>query len=78
VQSTIKAGKSFPLGTTVYPDGVNFSIYSRSNTAMELLLFDHGDALRPSRTVPFDPQRNRTFDYWHLFVPGLGSGQVYG
>ena len=78
MQSTIKAGKSFPLGATVYPDGVNFSIYSKSSTALELLLFDHGDAVRLSRVIAFDPRRNRTFDYWHLFVPDLGPGQVYG
>ncbi|MFO7635192.1 MAG: glycogen debranching protein GlgX [Caldilinea sp.] len=71
-------GKSFPIGATILPDGVNFSIYSRSATAMELLFFDHVDAATPSRTIRLDPQRNRTFSYWHVFVPGVRSGQIYG
>ena len=40
----IGAGKSYPLGATVYPDGVNFSIFSKNSTAVELLLFDEVDA----------------------------------
>src|SRR5262249_7146619 len=24
-----------------------------------------------------DPHRHRTYHYWHVFVPGLGPGQVY-
>jgi isoamylase len=75
---TPQAGKSFPLGATVYPDGVNFSVYSKSSTAMELLLFDGVDDRSPSRIIPFDPGPNRTFHYWHLFVPDLGAGQLYG
>jgi isoamylase len=76
--ATPQPGKSFPLGATVRPGGVNFSVYSKSSTAMELLLFDGVDDARPSRTIPFDPGQNRTFHYWHLFVPGLGAGQLYG
>jgi hypothetical protein len=32
-------GKSFPLGATVYPAGVNFSVYSKSATEVQVLLF---------------------------------------
>jgi glycogen operon protein len=28
--------------------------------------------------IEIDPRVNRTYHYWHLFVPGLRSGQVYG
>ncbi len=71
-------GKSFPIGATIQPGGVNFSIYSRSATAIELLFFDHVDAATPSRTIRLDPQTNRTFSYWHVFVPGVSAGQIYG
>lgn len=74
----IVEGKSFPLGATVYPDGVNFSIYSKNCTVMELLLFDHVDHPKPARVISLDPRKNRTFHYWHVFVPGLGPGQLYG
>jgi len=71
-------GKSYPLGASVYPDGVNFSVFSRNATAMELLLFDDVDAPRPARIISLDPKTNRTFYYWYVFVPGLNSGQLYG
>ncbi|MCB0068226.1 MAG: hypothetical protein KDD77_13775, partial [Caldilineaceae bacterium] len=73
-----RAGKSYPIGATVLPDGVNFSVYSRSATGMDLLLFDDVDAATPARTIALDPARNRTYSYWHLFVPGLRPGQIYG
>ena len=75
--SDILPGKSYPLGATVYPDGVNFCIYSHNGAAMELLLFDDVDDTKP-RVIPFDPLVNKTFYYWHLFVSGLKPGQLYG
>ena len=45
---------------------------------MELLLFDGADAARPSSVITLDPSRNKTYNYWHCFVPGLKSGQIYG
>jgi len=71
-------GQSYPLGATVCPTGVNFSIYSKNSTAVELLLFDGVDDAAPAQAIPLDPQRNRTFHYWHVFVPGLRAGQIYG
>ena len=71
-------GRSYPIGATVHPDGVNFCIFSKNCTALELLLFDDVDAPRPARVIRLDPQRNRTFYYWHVFVPGIHAGQLYG
>ena len=70
-------GTSAPLGATVTPEGVNFSVFSKSATAIELLLFDDAEAPAPSRVVRLDPQRHRTYHYWHVLVPGLQPGQVY-
>ncbi len=36
------------------------------------------DDARPSRVIPIDPFANRTYHYWHVFVPGVEAGQVYG
>jgi isoamylase len=72
------AGRSFPLGATVYPDGVNFSVFSRDAATIELLLFDRVEDPKPSRIIPLDPRKNRTYHYWHFFVPNLKPGQVYG
>src|SRR5271154_2026055 len=76
-QTTENKSRSSPLGSTIYKSGVNFSIFSRAATGMELLLFDHEDDARPERIIPIDPS-TRTYHYWHVFVPGLQSGQIYG
>ncbi len=70
-------GRPAPLGATVDPEGVNFSVYARHAHGVELLLFDAPDAPRPARTVVLDPRLHRTADYWHVLVPGLEAGQVY-
>ncbi|HNT25308.1 MAG TPA: glycogen debranching protein GlgX [Anaerolineales bacterium] len=71
-------GRSYPLGATVYGTGVNFCVFSRNCTVMELLLFDRAEDARPSRVIHLDPERNRTFYYWHAFVKGVQAGQLYG
>jgi len=78
MKNNVKIGRSFPLGATCLDRGVNFSIYSRSATQVDLLLFDAVDAPRPSRVISLDRQRHRTYHYWHVFVPRLTAGQVYG
>src|SRR5208282_6862262 len=70
-------GRSAPLGATFSPSGTNFSLYSREAIGVDLLLFDHDDAARPSRIIPFDPVANRTYFYWHAFIPGIVPGQLY-
>jgi isoamylase len=71
-------GKSFPLGAMLTPDGANFCVFAKHNTAVQLLLFDRSDDSLPSRTVDLDPYINRTYHYWHCFVPGITAGQLYG
>jgi glycogen operon protein len=75
---TAKPGRSSPLGATVVDGGVNFSLFSRTASGVELLFFDREDDAAPSRVVPIDPTRNRTYHYWHVFVPGVLPGQIYG
>ena len=71
-------GNSFPLGVTVLQGGVNFSVFSKNADAVELLLFNHAEDPGPSRTILLDPKKNRTYHYWHVFVPDIGQGQIYG
>jgi isoamylase len=71
-------GESFPLGPTVYRDGVNFSVFSKSSLLVELLLFERLEDAKPSRVLSLDPKRHRTYHYWHVFVHGLKPGQIYG
>ncbi len=76
--SNVEPGTSFPLGARVQGGGVNFSVYSRNATLVELLLFDGGDAVEPARVIPLEPREHRTYHYWHAFIPGLAAGQTYG
>ena len=45
---------------------------------MELLLFDREDDAGRRASFRLDPVANRTYHYWHVFVPGVRPGQLYG
>jgi glycogen operon protein len=74
----LSKSKCFPLGPTVYEDGVNFSVFSKSAALVELVLFEHVDDAVPACVIRLDPGRDRTYHYWHVFIPGLVPGQIYG
>jgi len=71
-------GNSYPLGASLTSGGVNFSLYSKNASQVELLFFAAADSARPARVVPLDRQCHRTYHYWHVFVPGIRAGQIYG
>nr|WP_232298979.1 glycogen debranching protein GlgX [Granulicella tundricola] len=71
-------GVPVPLGVSLSLDGANFSIFSSSATGMTLLLFDHVDDSASRRSIRLDATINRTGHYWHIFVPSVHAGQVYG
>jgi glycogen operon protein len=73
-----EAGRSHPIGATVTATGVNFSVFSKSAARVELLLFDRVDDAQPAAVIPLDPRHNRTYHYWHVGVPGIRAGQIYG
>jgi isoamylase len=75
--ATKALGTSGPIGATLCEGGANFSLYSRDATRVELLFFDGPDDDRPSRIIPLDPVTNHTYHYWHVFVEGARSGQIY-
>src|SRR4051812_30092078 len=75
--TTTPAGRPSPLGASVADGGVNFSLYSRTATGVELQFFDREDA-GPVLSVTLDPVANRTYHYWHAFVPGVRPRQLYG
>ena len=75
---SVAAGRAYPLGAHRVDGGTNFSVWSRTAAQLDLLLFDDVDDARPSRTILLDPLRNRTAHYWHVLVPDVEPGQVYG
>jgi glycogen operon protein len=49
-----------PLGATVDKEGVNFSVFSRNATAVELLLFHRHDDGEPIQIIKLEPSTNQT------------------
>jgi isoamylase len=70
-------GHPHPLGATVQPEGVNFSVFSEHATGVELLLFEAHDSPRPLQVITLDPYLNKTFHFWHVLVRGLPAGSHY-
>jgi glycogen operon protein len=77
VSDGLEEGRSSALGATPAPNGVNFSVFSRHATGVQLLLFDGVDDTNAARVVRLDPAVNRTYYYWHVFVPDVRPGQLY-
>ena len=71
-------GISSPLGATPCREGANFCVFSKHATGIVLLLFDDVNDAQPARAIRVDPASNRTGHYWHVFVPGVMAGQIYG
>ena len=74
----VEPGHPHPLGARPREGGVSFSVFSRGADRVELLLYDRADDPSPARVIQLDQRRHHTHHYWHVFVPGLEPGQVYG
>ena len=70
----ISTGRYYPLGATLYEEGVNFAVYSQYASEIFLLLFDTADD-QPTDIIRLE---DRTKYIWHVFVHGLKAGQLYG
>ncbi|HEV8244251.1 MAG TPA: glycogen debranching enzyme GlgX, partial [Polyangiaceae bacterium] len=70
-----RPGSPQPLGATWDGEGVNFAIFSQHATAIELCLFDQPGAGRESIRIPIKERTNRV---WHVYLPDVRPGQLYG
>ncbi len=66
-----------PYGAIVHDDGTQFVVFSRSATAMRVLLYDSINDREPTDIVHFNPDLDRWGDIWSVYVPGLKAGQLY-
>jgi glycogen operon protein len=73
-----RAGQRYPPGATPRADGVNFSLFSRHATHVELRLYESADSPAPFQVIRLDPEINRTHMMWHVFVEGAAPGLHYG
>ena len=73
-RSRVTEGRPFPLGATWDGLGVNFALFSRHATKVELCLFDRtGEKELERIELP-----EYTDEIWHGYIPGMHAGQVYG
>jgi putative intracellular protease/amidase len=70
-------GRNHPLGATPDDDGVNFAIFSEHATGIELLIFERAGDTDPVQTVTLDPDHNRSFAVWHVYLRGLRAPAFY-
>jgi isoamylase len=73
----IRSGRPLPWGARRIGDGVNFAIFSRHATTVQLEFYAKPSDASPSRTIHLAPPRHRTGDVWHVWVRGIQSGQLY-
>ncbi|WP_411726687.1 glycogen debranching protein GlgX [Methyloglobulus sp.] len=73
----LKPGNHYPTGCKHNSGGVNFSIFSRYATHVELLLYETAENEEPFRIIPLQKEINRTFFYWHVYIVGLPVGTWY-
>ena len=68
-------GEAFPLGATWDGKGVNFALFSENATGVELQLFKHPADELESEKIQIT---EKTGHIWHVYVPDIGPGQLYG
>jgi len=76
-QYTTRPGHRYPPGATIEKAGVNFSVFSQHATGVELLLYLTSTSHEPFQIIRLDPEINRTFFYWHVYVDELPAGIHY-
>ena len=68
-------GYPYPLGATWMGNGVNFAVFSEHATSIDLCLFDRANATQENIRIPMTEQTDQV---WHVFLPQVRPGQLYG
>ncbi|MGV3704939.1 MAG: glycogen debranching protein GlgX [Arcticibacter sp.] len=68
-------GSPYPLGATWDGHGVNFALYAENAQEVELCLFKSGDDHAEDIRIEV---KERSHHVWHVYVPDLKPGQLYG
>jgi isoamylase len=68
-------GYPYPLGATWLGNGVNFAIFSEIAASVDLCLFESPDARQENIRIPMT---EHTDQVWHIFLPDVRPGQLYG
>lgn len=68
-------GSPFPLGATWDGKGVNFALYADNAHGVDLCLFTANTDKKEYARIAI---KERSYQVWHVYVPGLQPGQLYG
>jgi glycogen operon protein len=68
-------GNPYPLGATWAQEAVNFAVFSETANGVDLCLFDSMNGAAEQVRIPMAEQTDQV---WHMAVPGLQPGQLYG
>ncbi len=71
-------GNPLPLGARVTDRGTQFSVFSRDALSVALVLFKDDRRESEYTEIELDPRLNKTGDIWHIWIEGIGHGQLYG
>src|SRR5690348_17341976 len=77
IMTTVRTfvGYPHPLGATWMGNGVNFALFSGTAASVELCLFENAEATEEYVRIPV---RECTDQIWHVFLPDVRPGQLYG
>ena len=73
--SELKPGRPYPLGATITDEGVNFAVFSENAEQINLELFKSVYDSTPYEVIELE---EKSAHVWHVLVPGLKSGSLYG
>ncbi|MGC8516065.1 MAG: glycogen debranching protein GlgX [Thermoplasmata archaeon] len=71
----LKPGEPYPLGATITDGGVNFAVFSENADRINLELFKSIYDSNPYEVIELE---EKSAHVWHVLVPGLKSGSLYG
>ena len=74
-RTPIWPGRPYPLGATWDGAGVNFALFSQNATAVDLCLFDGPDGSREFERIRIPEYTDHV---WHVYLPSIRPGQLYG
>ncbi len=75
IGESYQPGLPTPQGATFDGKGTNFAVFSEGAEFVDLCLFDRSEDPKESKTIRL---RERTNGVWHIYLPDIGPGQLYG
>ena len=75
IEENYHPGAPFPQGATFDGKGTNFALFAEAAEAVDLCLFDRSESSAETQRIRL---RERTNGVWHVYLPDVGPGQLYG